>query len=180
MDKLSNIKRRGFTLIEMVIVVVIIALLAAVALPKFIDISGDATTNVLKKISGDIQTALTLVEAKRQIDASSVEVDYAGETVPLDSGYPRANLGTLNLILDIKTPTTWTTYWNSNSQECTFDDFCMVGTLNINQAPSTPGFTNGNGVYIWPNGYILDSCFVYYVNPEDGTEPLVGSITDGC
>ena len=37
---------RGFTIIELVVVIVILGILAAIAVPKFVDMSGSAQTNV--------------------------------------------------------------------------------------------------------------------------------------
>ncbi len=134
----------------------------------------------MKKIAGDIHTAVTFVEAKRQIDASTTSVDYAGVNIPLKGGYPEGDLSTMNKILDIKTPSSYTTYWQSNSRSCEFNDFCMVGKLVNGRGPAIPGHISGKATYIWPNGYVLDGCFSYYVNLENGELPLVGAVTDKC
>lgn len=172
------------------IVIVILAALAAVAAPKFINISGDATKNVLKSISGDIQTALTLVEAKRQIDGSTTSIQYGSDSLSLRAGFPVADLKTLNIFLDIKTPKSYTRYWRTD-QKCDFDDFCLVGDIDFankyKNAPQIEGFTSGEAVYIWPKGYNLryDQCFSYYVNSainaNDNTAyTFTGAVTDGC
>lgn len=66
-------KQKGFTLIELVVVIVILGILAATALPKFVDLSGDAKLAKVNGVAGAI--------------SSSGAIQYAGYLVSSGRGY---------------------------------------------------------------------------------------------
>ena len=69
-------KQNGFTLIELVVVIVILGILSATALPKFINLSSDARTAALTQIKASVKAANDLIFMKSQMPS------YATQAVP--------------------------------------------------------------------------------------------------
>lgn len=60
MENVNLYTQKGFTLIELVMVIVIIAILSAVAVPKFINLKGDAQMAALQGIAGSLSSASSI------------------------------------------------------------------------------------------------------------------------
>ncbi|GIU41031.1 MSHA pilin protein MshA [Shewanella sairae] len=92
-------KQNGFTLIELVVVIIILGILAVTAAPKFINLQTDARQSALQGVKGAIQGANGLVFAKAALageeradaaagtDVTIIGVDGSGTEVKVKTIY---------------------------------------------------------------------------------------------
>jgi MSHA pilin protein MshA len=94
--KLINSQKKaqqGFTLIELVVVIVILGILAVTAAPRFIDVSSDARQSVMEGVEGSIESAVSMINAKAIIQnqtGATGAVTVNGDFYAVVNGFPAA------------------------------------------------------------------------------------------
>lgn len=95
-------KQQGFTLIELVIVVIILGFLAAAAIPRFLDAADDAKDAAVEGVAGGFASAVGMVRAEWElagrpsITGNGVNGDVIYDGVRLEltpNGYPGDTVG---------------------------------------------------------------------------------------
>lgn len=181
MSRLATISRRaqtrpnGFTLIELVVVIIILGVLAVVAAPKFISLKSDAYASSMQGVAAAINSAKNMVYSACVISTSCDETAAAGtgnglgnsitvqgQSITLAYGYPRHTSAGIARMINI----------TDNNDGGEFN----ITTIEENS------INDREGLRIRPNAdYGTNKCEIRYSQPlAAGEQPLVEVDIDDC
>lgn len=168
-----NTQQAGFTLIELIAVIIVLGILSASAIPKFIHLRTEANIKTLETMGASILSTANIVHAKSvllgvqnqasaniDLDADNIDdvaIVYGYTSAHRSNGIPKTMKGDF--------ASAWT--WSGN------------GSNNIFYL-TTAKLGKRSGLYINNTSVMASNCYLVYYPASSTSAPRINYVTSGC
>lgn len=131
--------QQGFTLIELVVVITILGILAAFAIPRFASLDSNARIAAINGLAGSMRSASALAHSLYLAGGSSAtSVTMEGNVVPLTFGYPSAGTSTAGITMALQDVSSFTASYGTSPLTTIFQNNSNAPTPASCQVTYTP------------------------------------------
>ena len=145
-------QQSGFTLIELVMVIVILGILAAFALPRFANLTGDARAATVNAAAGSMRSASAIAHSAFLAEGGGATVVLEGTSIAMVHGYP--SLSDIMLAAQVTVPDfdVTTTAGTATLKGATTPASCNVVYTEATASTSTPPVITAPTFLVTPGG----------------------------
>ncbi|MEZ9128834.1 MSHA biogenesis protein MshA [Vibrio splendidus] len=164
----SQTQQKGFTIIELVVVIVILGIVSVTAASKFLNLQTDARISTLNGLKGGMEGASAMLYGKTSAlgldKAASASINVEGDNISVVYGYPAAmNDQTWSQLIE---STFLDAVWDTGRADWFFTNTDANDGI-ILYAPSS-------------RKKQADNCYLEYQEATETTTPVFTLTTNGC
>lgn len=171
-------KQQGFTLIELVVVIIILGILAVTAAPKFINLQSDARIAALNGAKAALQGANTLIYSKAALAGKETlanqQVTIAtGVDVTTDFGYVNAETAVATVVSNVEKALDMKFEAIANDTTAVTAEDWGIRVVSATAFKIIPKGKTASGT-------TANACHVLYTEGTATVAPSYASVTTGC